>query len=77
MNAHEFDTAFDAGHDLTQHLDLEAARRPNLEMVNVEVDFPLWMVTQLDQRASRLGVTRQALIKVIVARSLEEGASLP
>ena len=40
-------------------VDIGAARRPRLEQRRVNVDFPLWMVEQLDQEASRLGVTRQ------------------
>jgi hypothetical protein len=37
---------------------------PRLDQRRVNVDFPLWMVEQLDQVASRLGVTRQSIIKV-------------
>jgi len=35
---------------------------------------PLWMVEQLDQEASRLGVTRQSIIKVWLAERLEHRA---
>ncbi|MFZ0406766.1 MAG: CopG family transcriptional regulator [Cyanobium sp.] len=52
-------------------LDLSAARRPRLEQRRVNVDFPLWMVEQLDLEASRLGVTRQSIIKVWLAERLE------
>jgi hypothetical protein len=31
----------------------------------VNVDFPDWMVHQLDKEAKRLGVTRQPVIKVL------------
>ena len=47
------------------------ARRPRLEQRRVNVDFPIWMVEQLDLEASRLGVTRQSIIKVWLAERLD------
>lgn len=46
------------------------ARRPRLEQRRVSVDFPTWMVDALDSEASRLGVTRQSVIKVWIAERL-------
>jgi len=71
MNSSEFDQRFDNGESVLEALDLAAARRPRLEQKRVNVDFPLWMVEQLDQEASRLGVTRQSIIKVWLAERLE------
>lgn len=71
MNSSEFDQRFDHGEPVLEVLDLSAARRPRLEQKRVNVDFPLWMVEQLDQKASRLGVTRQSIIKVWLAERLE------
>jgi hypothetical protein len=71
MKARDFDRAFDAGKDVTRHLDLSKARRPGHEQQRVNVDFPIWMVESLDREASRLGVPRQSLIKMLVARHLE------
>jgi hypothetical protein len=34
------------------------------------VDFPAWMVRDLDREAGRLGVTRQSLIKMWIAEKL-------
>jgi len=39
------------------------------------VDFPAWMVQSLDKEAMRLGVTRQALIKLWLADRLERRES--
>jgi hypothetical protein len=39
----------------------------------VHVDFPCWMVERLDAEAGRLGVTRQALIKLWIAERLGDG----
>ena len=70
MNSSEFDQRFDHGESVLEALYLSAARRPRLEQKRVNVDFPLWMVEQLDQEASRLGVTRQSIIKVWLAERL-------
>lgn len=71
MKAEEFDQRFDAGEDVTGVLDLAAAQRPGLEQRRVNVDFPVWMIDSLDQEARRLGITRQAVIKVWLAERLE------
>lgn len=36
----------------------------------MNVDFPAWMIDQLDAEAERLGVTRQSIIKVWLAERL-------
>ncbi|MBS1848978.1 MAG: CopG family transcriptional regulator [Actinobacteria bacterium] len=72
MNAEEFDTRFDDGHDVTDQLDLDKVRRPGREQRRVNVDFPTWMVQALDDEARRLGVTRQSIIKVWIAERLEK-----
>jgi len=71
MKAKEFDELFDRGEDVTPYLDLTKIRRPNQEPRRVNVDFPVWMVNSLDREAKRLGITRQALIKVWIAERLE------
>ncbi len=70
MKATEFDKRFDDGEDLSEQVDWSAARRPNVETKRVNVDFPAWVVSGLDQQAQRLGVTRQALIKLWIAEKL-------
>jgi len=71
MKAKAIDRKFDAGEDLTKHLDLTQARRPGQEQRRVNVDFPVWMIESLDREARRLGVTRQSIIKVWLADRLE------
>jgi len=72
MKAKEFDRKFDAGENITASLDLSKARRPKQEQKRVNVDFPIWMIQSLDKEAKRLGVPRQSLIKVLIARHLEK-----
>ena len=75
MKAKKFDSDFDAGKDVTSSLDVSKARRPLQEQKRVNVDFPTWMIASLDREASRLGVTRQSIIKVWLAERLEQVAS--
>ncbi len=72
ITAAEFDKRFDASEDLSVHYDVEKAVRPGLEQRRVSVDFPVWMVQQLDMVARRLGVTRQSVIKVFISEKLKE-----
>ncbi|MYG50995.1 MAG: CopG family transcriptional regulator, partial [Rhodospirillaceae bacterium] len=51
MKASAFDRAFDAGEDVSGHVDWAQARRPNLEARRVNVDFPSWVVDALDREA--------------------------
>ena len=71
MKAKKFDRDFDAGKDVAGALDLSKARRPGQEQKRVNVDFPTWMVEELDREATRLGVTRQSIIKMWLAERLE------
>ena len=71
MKAKEFDKKFDQGEDITKHLDLSKARRPEHEQKRVNVDFPVWMIHSLDKEAQRLGVPRQSLIKMVVAEHIK------
>jgi hypothetical protein len=71
MKARDFDQKFDAGADVSSGVDWAKACRPNLELNRVNVDFPAWVVEALDREARRLGVTRQALVKLWIAERLE------
>jgi len=71
MKAKDFDKKFDEGQNISKHLDISKARRPEQEQKRVNVDFPLWMLHSLDKEAKRIGVPRQSIIKVWVAERLE------
>lgn len=72
MKAREIDKKFDDGEDISKYLNVSKARRPEHEQKRVNVDFPVWMIQQLDKEAKRLGVPRQSIIKVWVAERLEK-----
>lgn len=71
MKAHEFDAKFEGEDDVLVDLDLSQANRPMLKQKRVNVDFPVWMLESLDREASRIGVTRQSIIKIWLAERLE------
>ena len=75
MKAKKFDSDFDSGKDVTGQLELERAERPLRAQKRVNVDFPTWMIESLDEEASRLGVTRQSIIKIWLAERLERSTS--
>ncbi|OYW39049.1 MAG: CopG family transcriptional regulator [Hydrogenophilales bacterium 12-61-10] len=74
MKAKAFEKQFDQNVDLTDSLDLSRAKRVLQTQKRVNVDFPTWMIESLDREASKLGVTRQSIIKVWLAERLEKSA---
>ena len=70
LSAAELDAMHDAGAVLSAHMDLGTAARPGRAVQRVNVDFPVDLLREIDQEARRLGVTRQAFIKVRLADSL-------
>jgi hypothetical protein len=78
MKAKEFDKKFDDNEvDIVNQLDLSTLKKPNQGARRVNVDFPVWMIESLDREASKLGVTRQSIIKVWLAERLETAANKP
>ncbi len=58
--------------DVTPHLALSKAHRPGHEQRHLNVDCPSWIIESLDAQASRLGVTRQSVIKLWIAERLKD-----
>ena len=74
ISGEEFDRKFEAGEDVSEFVDWSRTRRPGREIRRVNVDFPAWVVEALDREAERLGVTRQALVKLWIAERLDRAA---
>ena len=74
MKAKDLDKKFDSGGDITEFLDISRKSKPGLEQKRVNVDFPVWMIHNLDKEAKRLGVPRQSLIKIWLAERLKEAS---
>jgi len=70
LSAARLDALHDAGSDLSAHMDFSKATRPGRAVQRVNVDFPVDLLREIDQEARRLGVTRQAFIKVRLADAL-------
>lgn len=70
-NKDNLEERFDAGQDVLDYFDTDNPEFPNRELKRVNVDFPLWMVNGLDDEASRLGINRQAVIKMWVSQHLD------
>ena len=77
MKAEEFDKMFDDGEDISHLVDWKSGRRPALEPRPVELECPDWMVRALDREARRIGVTRDALIKLWLAEKLDGRSEAP
>lgn len=71
MKAKDFEQQFDDGGDITALLDVSRSKRVLQEQKRVNVDFPAWMIASLDKEASKVGVTRQSIIKIWLAERLE------
>ena len=72
MKEKDFLEVFDANEeDIIDYLDLDNIKHVNRKQKRVNVDFPIWMVESLDQEAERVGVSRQAIIKMWLAERLE------
>ena len=66
ISAENFDKKFEAGEDITEYLDLDSAIK------KINVDFPVWMVKELDAEATRLQIARQAVIKMWIDERLAQ-----
>jgi hypothetical protein len=76
MKAKDFDKKFDDNkQDIIGDLDLSTIKRPNQSQKRINVDFPSWVIDSLDREASRVGVTRQSIIKLWLVERLEEKAA--
>lgn len=60
ITAKAFDAKFEKGEDISSYLDFDKA----IVVKRVNVDFPSWMIEQLDKEALKLNVSRQAIIKM-------------
>jgi len=72
ITAEQFDARFDRGEDISAFIDEGKIRRPGLEARRVNVDFPEWIVRNLDIESKMIGVSRQSLIKLWVSERLQQ-----
>ena len=70
ITAEELDALHDSGADLSPYIDRSKTRQPGREVQRVNVDFPVDMLRAIDREAARIGVPRQAFIKMRLADAL-------
>ena len=75
ITAAEFDRKFDAGEDISAHVDWDRARvrKPN-KTTRLQVEISAPTASALEREAARLGLTAEALIKVWIAERLSKAA---
>jgi hypothetical protein len=69
--AKEFEEAFDNNEDIDDLIDWSKVTRPNFEQKRVNLDLPKWMIDKLDYEAKRLGIAREAIMKIFLAEKIE------
>lgn len=74
LTAEELERRFDEGEDMARYIVAGTSRRIHDEPQRVNIDFPRWVVERLDRESTRLGVSRQALVKIWIAERLEKVA---
>ena len=72
ITAEEFDKRFDRGDDISAFVDKSTIMRPGVAVRRVNVDFPEWVIRNLDVESKMIGVSRQSLIKLWVAERLQQ-----
>jgi hypothetical protein len=72
LSAATLDAMHDAGVDMSAQMAATLATRSGRAVQRVNVDFPVDLLREIDQEARRLGVTRQAFIKIRLADSLQQ-----
>jgi hypothetical protein len=73
----EFDRIFDEGkEDIMEYLDLSRSEVHYPEPKRVNVDLPPWLIQELDDEAKRNALSRQAVIKTVLIRHVEERKKL-
>jgi hypothetical protein len=71
ISAEEFDRRFDNGEDISAYLDYSKATRPGRDTFKVNVDFTRDLLRRIDAEAARVGIARQAWIKLRLADLLD------
>lgn len=64
--AENLEDRFEAGEDVLDYFDVDAAARPLLDTTTktITVTLPLWLIAALDEEAGRRGMTRKGVINM-------------
>lgn len=72
MTAEQLDEYFDNDGDITELIDESSVVMPNAKTKRVNVDFPQWMLDEIDEQAQLLAINRQAIIKMWLKERLDK-----
>lgn len=74
IRSDELERAFDAGEDIAEYMDMSTLERPNQSPAfrRISMDVPEEVVRSLDRAARRMGINRQAVIKVWLTERLDQ-----
>ena len=64
--AKALDEKFERGEDVSEYFEVDKS------ICRINVDFPKWLLEVLDEESERLGINRQALIKVWIGDRIEQ-----
>ena len=70
ITSKEFDRRFDKGKDMRSFLDAKKAK-VNKRIQRVNIDFPIFLLVEIDKEARKIGVARSALIKLWLSEKLK------
>jgi hypothetical protein len=77
LTAKALEEKFDNGGDTDADFDWSAAQRPAWgKQTRIQLNVPVWMLQRLDEEAQRVGVPRQAVIKMWLADRLGTSGNL-
>ena len=71
VSAEDFDRLFDEGHDISEYMDHESARRPGQYPTNVRFDIPNWMFYWTYLEAEKQGISQEELLRRFVSERVE------
>ncbi len=74
LTAEDIAAAASRGEDISRHFSGKGKMRPGFSLQRVNVDFTVEMLGELDQEARRLNISRQAVIKTMLADALDRRA---
>jgi len=72
ITAEELDKKFDDGEDIGDYIIPGSVRSSFRRLKRVNVDLPVTVIEELDRESKRIGITRQALIKVWIYERLQQ-----
>jgi len=80
ISVNEFDNLFDNGKDITEYLDTSKTMsvkdfEKKIKTKRINLDLPTYIIENIDIEAKKIGITRQALLKMWITERLNISSS--